>query len=156
MQVFRTPHVAQLVGDAGNVGSTPGSGRSLEEEMATHSSILAWRIPRTGYRLHTVHGVTKSWTQLSDNHTGPVLQPIKNVWHRNTPSQPLLVIIFLYACIKRGEECIYDPIHCRVPVYTFIYDLHIWVEQRSTNLRCIIMLDEMWVTFGLPSWRSQK
>ena len=45
MQVFRTPHVAQLVGDARNVGSIPGSGRSLEEEMATHSSILAWKIP---------------------------------------------------------------------------------------------------------------
>ena len=25
----------------------PGSGRSLEKGMATHSSILAWRIPRT-------------------------------------------------------------------------------------------------------------
>ena len=25
--------------------SISGSGRSLEEEMATHSSILAWRIP---------------------------------------------------------------------------------------------------------------
>ena len=28
-------------------GSIPGSGRSLEKEMATHSSILAWRIPCT-------------------------------------------------------------------------------------------------------------
>ena len=27
--------------------SIPGSGRSLEEGMATHSSILAWRIPWT-------------------------------------------------------------------------------------------------------------
>ena len=27
--------------------SVPGSGRSLEKEMATHSSILAYRIPRT-------------------------------------------------------------------------------------------------------------
>ena len=27
--------------------SVPGSGRSPAEEMATHSSILAWRIPRT-------------------------------------------------------------------------------------------------------------
>ena len=26
----------------------PGSGRPLEEGMATHSSILAWRIPLTG------------------------------------------------------------------------------------------------------------
>ena len=28
-------------------GSIPGLGRSLEKEMATHSSILAWRIPWT-------------------------------------------------------------------------------------------------------------
>ena len=32
-------------GDTGDVDSVPGSGRSLEEGMATHSSILAWRIP---------------------------------------------------------------------------------------------------------------
>ena len=35
---------------AGNIrdtGLTPGSGRSLEEGMATHSSILAWSIPWT-------------------------------------------------------------------------------------------------------------
>ena len=39
----------------------------LEEGMATHSSILAWRIPmdRRAWWA-TVHGVTKSWTQLSD------------------------------------------------------------------------------------------
>ena len=28
----------------GIAGSIPGSGRSLEKEMATHSSILAWKI----------------------------------------------------------------------------------------------------------------
>ena len=41
----------------------------LEEGMATHSSILAWRIPmdRGAWRA-TVHGVAKSWTQLSDYH----------------------------------------------------------------------------------------
>ena len=32
---------------AGDAGSVPGSGTSPEEEMATHSSILAWRIPWT-------------------------------------------------------------------------------------------------------------
>ena len=31
--------------NAGDPGSIPASGRSLEEEMAAHSSILAWRIP---------------------------------------------------------------------------------------------------------------
>ena len=34
-------------GEAGDVGSIPGSGRCLEEETATYSSILAWRIPGT-------------------------------------------------------------------------------------------------------------
>ena len=32
-------------GDIRDVGSIPGLGRSLEESMATHSSVLAWRIP---------------------------------------------------------------------------------------------------------------
>ena len=32
-------------GDAGDMGSIPESGISPEKEMATHSSILAWRIP---------------------------------------------------------------------------------------------------------------
>ena len=30
-----------------NAGSLPGLGRPLKEGMATHSSILAWRIPWT-------------------------------------------------------------------------------------------------------------
>ena len=35
----------------------------LENERATYSSILAWRIP------WTVYGIAKSWTRLSDFHT---------------------------------------------------------------------------------------
>ena len=31
--------------NVGNLGSIPASGRSLEKEMATHSSTLAWKIP---------------------------------------------------------------------------------------------------------------
>ena len=39
----------------------------LEEEMATHSSILAWEIPMDwGAWRATVHGVAKSQTQLSN------------------------------------------------------------------------------------------
>ena len=34
-------------GDIRDVGLIPGSGRSLEKGMATHSSIVAWRIPWT-------------------------------------------------------------------------------------------------------------
>ena len=33
------------VGDAGDRGSNPGWEVPLEEEMATHSSILAWETP---------------------------------------------------------------------------------------------------------------
>ena len=35
------------VGDARDTGLIPGSGRSMEKEMAVHSSTLAWRIPWT-------------------------------------------------------------------------------------------------------------
>ena len=40
---------------------------SLKKVMASHSSILVWRIPmdREAWQT-TVHGVTKSWTRLSD------------------------------------------------------------------------------------------
>ena len=31
--------------NAGDPSLVPGSGRSVEKGMATHSSILAWRIP---------------------------------------------------------------------------------------------------------------
>ena len=42
----------------------------LEEGMATHSSILTWRIPMDrGAWKATVHGVAKSGTRLSDLHT---------------------------------------------------------------------------------------
>ena len=55
---------------ASNVGdqsSIPGLGSSPEEGMATHSSILAWRIPMNkGAWRATVYGVAKSQTRLSD------------------------------------------------------------------------------------------
>ena len=48
-------------GDVRDVGLIPGLGRSEEEEMATHSSILAWRIP-WAEEPGKLHGITKSWT----------------------------------------------------------------------------------------------
>ena len=52
---------------AGNLGSIPGWEEPLEKGKATHSSILAWRIPWT-----TVYGVAKSHTWLSNFHFFPV------------------------------------------------------------------------------------
>ena len=41
----------------------------LEKGMATHSSILAWRIPMDrGAWQAIVHGITKSRTRLRDEH----------------------------------------------------------------------------------------
>ena len=38
---------------------------ALEKEMATHSSILAWRIPGTGAWWAAIFGVTQSQTRLT-------------------------------------------------------------------------------------------
>ena len=65
--------VKNLPANARDVGLIPGWGFLLEEEMATHSSILAWKIPRT--KEATVHGVAKSWVlSLHDSQQG-ALQP---------------------------------------------------------------------------------
>ena len=61
--------VKNLPASAGEVGSTPGSGRSPggEQEMAIHSSILAWKIswPEKPGGLQSV-GSQKSGTRFSD------------------------------------------------------------------------------------------
>ena len=44
--------------------SSPGQEDPLEEDMAMHSSILAWRVPWTEEPSATVHRVTKSWTHM--------------------------------------------------------------------------------------------
>ena len=63
----------------------------LEEEMAIHSSILAWRIP---YRSLVGHGVTESdMTERQSMHTGTAANllclfcPTENkICHPDTPS----------------------------------------------------------------------
>ena len=63
--------VAQSVKDppasAGDTGSIPGSGRSLGggHGHPLHYSCLENPVDRGAWRA-TVHGITKSWTQLSD------------------------------------------------------------------------------------------
>ena len=60
--------VKNLPANAGNIETwvrSLGQEDPLEKEMATHSSILAWRIPldRRAWKI-TVHEVAKSWTRL--------------------------------------------------------------------------------------------
>ena len=54
--------VKNLLAKAGDETQFPSLGGedSLEQGMATHSSILAWRIPWTDELAATVHGVAES------------------------------------------------------------------------------------------------
>ena len=66
---FLTRKVISLKGDSDILNSSPFLllKDPLEEGMATQSSILAWRIPMDqGAWQATGHGITKSWTRLSD------------------------------------------------------------------------------------------
>ena len=63
--------VAQLIKNLPEIWGTwvwsLGWEDTLEESMATHSGILAWRIAMDrGAWWAAVHGITKSWKQLSD------------------------------------------------------------------------------------------
>ena len=58
-------NLAASGGDTRDAGLIPGSGRSLEKEMATHSSILAWEIPWTEEPDRLQFMRSQRWTQLS-------------------------------------------------------------------------------------------
>ena len=67
----RASLVAQMVKNPPAVRETPVQSRGwedpLEEGMATHSSILAWRNPMDrGALWAKVYGASKSWPRLSD------------------------------------------------------------------------------------------
>ena len=77
-------------GDVRNAGFLPGSGRSrLEEGMATHSSLLSWRIP---------------WTDSSD--LMYVYSTLERSWRPYTKEDYALsdrMISYLEAFIKTGD-----------------------------------------------------
>ena len=59
--------------NAGDLGLILGSRRSPEKEMATHSSILAWRIPWTEEPGGLQSMMSKTWTRLSNSPTTTIL-----------------------------------------------------------------------------------
>ena len=68
--LLRVSLVAQLVKNLPTMQEIQvqslGGEDPLEKEMATHSSIFAWKNQWTEDPWATVHGVAKSWTQLSN------------------------------------------------------------------------------------------
>ena len=57
---------ANAGGDPRDEGLIPGWEDPLEKEMATHSSILAWKFHVQRSLVATVHGIAKNRTGLSD------------------------------------------------------------------------------------------
>ena len=58
--------VKNLPANAGDVGLNPGVKRSLEKEMAAHSSVLAWEIPWTEEPGRQQSMRLQSWAGLND------------------------------------------------------------------------------------------
>ena len=82
--------VAQLVkylpantGDARDMSSVPGLGRSPGEGNATHSSILAWKTPSAedpgGLQSMEPHSIGHDWAHITKNHS--ILRPINKIEH---------------------------------------------------------------------------
>ena len=108
--------VKNLSANARDPGSIPGSGRSLEEEMAAHSRILAWEIPWQA----PVHRVRKSWTRLSTGaHVGITFGlPQCGVCHQ-TPFFSCVLLI----CTSVGDHLFvfwFLHMYIRMPPYTYI------------------------------------
>ena len=61
---------------------------ALEKEMATHSSVLAWRIPGTGEPggLPSIesHRVGRDWSDLAAAAAGKTGQPLVKGWNSNS------------------------------------------------------------------------
>ena len=102
-QTGYTSPMAQMVKHLRAVQKTQvqslGQEDPLEKEMATHSSILAWKIPMDGgTQRATVHGVAKSRTRLSNftsrqeamqKAPGQAPEPDQTLWAQHCgPSAP--------------------------------------------------------------------
>ena len=76
-------------GDIGDLGSNLGSGRSPEKGMATHSSILAWRIP---------------WTEEPGTKRQTQLKRLSMHAHIESISSAHCVLVWLYLHYSEVED----------------------------------------------------
>ena len=95
----------------------------LEKDVATHSSILAWRIPMDrGTWRATVHGVAKSQTQLSNSaYTFPNIGFPSDSVVKNLPAVQETLVQSL------GRE---DPLEKELTTHSHIFAWEIlWTEE---------------------------
>ena len=82
--------------NAGDKGSIPGQEDLLEKEMATHSSILAWEIPRT----EEPGGISESWTRLS-----MYAQQCECTWcHWNVQLNMIKIMFYIMWVLPQSEK----------------------------------------------------
>ena len=101
--------------NAGDLGSIPGSGSSLEKEMATHSSILAWRIP---------------WMEEPGGLQSMGLQRVRNDWATSLSLShhryPTCMVKFIQVEVRKLQAIsdFYFPLICFS--YNFFSPQHSW------------------------------
>ena len=57
------------MGDTTDAGSIPGLGSPLEKKIANHSSILAWKIPRTEEQATVPRAAESDMTENTHTHS---------------------------------------------------------------------------------------
>ena len=72
----------EFTSHVGDLGSVPGLGRSLEKGKATHSSILAWRIPWTPVcsNMHACSVVQSCLTLCDPMNCSPPGSPVHGIF----------------------------------------------------------------------------
>ena len=92
LRAFLVAQIVKSACNAGDMGSILGSGRSLEEGMATHSSIHAWKIPWTeepsGLRSMESQRVRHDWVTNTLISLSTIL---KSKWKKKNPWEVTLL-----------------------------------------------------------------
>ena len=127
-------------GDIRERGSIPGSGSAPAEGTATHSSILAWRIPWIrGIWWATVHRVTKSQTQLK-----------QLSMHIHTPVSDWIMCLLLPSALKQlGDTVCFcsgisSSFHIACHVVGTRYNLDERMKNGKANGHKKILAEEVW------------
>ena len=108
----------------------------LEEEVATHFSNLAWRIPWTGELMGTVDGVTNSQTRLSNEHFPRSMLDIFWPWGLIFWCYKFALSYCSWGCRGKntGVVC-----HCLLQWTTFCENSPLWpVHLRWPCMACLI------------------
>ena len=171
--------------NAGDQGSIPGSGRSLEKETATHSSILAWRVPWTeepcglqsmGSRRIRHDWVTNTFTFLTCviTNTCYICMHMWLYWYTHTHTHTYVCIMCNFVAMPQktgGWSISYLPIGnwSEVKVAQSCLDLHSpWNSPgQNTKVGSCSLLQDIFPTQGsnsgllhcrqiLYSWATRK